>query len=53
MYSSDVEKTGETDSVEKTQNQYMAPPLGKWMYPQSERVAMWLISGGSVTCVFI
>ena len=27
----------------------MAPPLGKWLYPKSERVAMWLISGGSVT----
>ena len=27
----------------------MAPPLGKWLYPKSERVVMWLISGGRVT----
>ena len=27
----------------------MAPPLGKWLYPKSEQVAMRLILGGRVT----
>ena len=27
----------------------MAPPLGKWLYPKREQVAMWLISGGRAT----
>ena len=27
----------------------MAPPLGKWLYPKSEQVAMRLISGRRVT----
>ena len=34
VYFSDLEKTGETDSFEKP-NRYMAPPLGKWLYPKS------------------
>ena len=45
MYFSDVEKTGETDLVEKPKSIY----LGKWLYPKSEQVAMRLISGGRVT----
>ena len=51
MYFSDVEKTGKTDSVEKSKSipKQMTPPLGKWLYPKIERVAMQLILGGRVT----
>ena len=54
MYFSDVEKTGETDFVEKPKSiYYMTPPLGKWLVPKSERVAMRLILGGRVTYRYI
>ena len=54
MYFSDVTKTGETDSIgiERPQSIH-GTPLGKWLYPKSEQVAMWLISGGKVTNVFV
>ena len=53
MYFSDVEHTGETDFVEKPKSIFVAPPLGKWLYPKSEQVAlaMRLISGGKVTYI--
>ena len=34
----------------KSQIRYKAPPLGKWLYPKSDRVAMWLISGLRAGC---
>ena len=39
-YFSDVEKTEETDSIEKPKSIQLVPSLGKWLYPKSERVAM-------------
>ena len=44
-----VEKTGETDFVEKPKSKYAGTPLGKWLYPKGEPVAMGLISGGRLT----
>ena len=35
-----VERYEESDFIEKPKSIYMAPPLGKWLYSKSERVAM-------------
>ena len=51
MYFSDVEQTGETDFVLKLKSIY-GTPFGKVAVPESEQVAIRLISGGKVTYTF-